>query len=176
MPGTEAHTVKLDGLAKGTFTLKLQEQIGDVTMKEIVFEDIPVTASTTGTITLTNLTASTLPVLALDLDGNGETDFTLSTAGTGVSVLDRVKIAKAYAKTLTAPTWLKDWILLRLDLIEKLLTAPKKGKMPKGNVVAARTLLKTVLWTIENQTGRALQEQDAALLKGAVNILLDLVY
>ncbi len=61
MPGTEAHTVKLDGLAKGTFTLKLQEQVGDVTMKEVVFEDIPVTASTTGTIMLTSLTTPRPP-------------------------------------------------------------------------------------------------------------------
>ncbi len=175
MPGTEAHTVKLDGLAKGTFTLKLQEQVGDVTMKEVVFEDIPVTASTTGTIMLTKLTTPTQPVLVLDIDGNGTTDFTLSTAGTGVSVLDRVKIAKAYANTLTAPRWLKDWILLRLDLIEKLLTATDKRSTPKGNVVAARALLKTLLWSVENQAGKLLAREDAESLKAQVEQLLRLL-
>ncbi len=173
MPGTEPHTVKLKGLDQGTFTLEVKEQVGDVTKKEVTFANVPVTASTTGVMVITNLTEATPPLLLLDLDGDGTNDLTLSTAHASFSVFDRIDMAKAYIKTLTMPKWLKDWLLLRFDLTEKLLTPQKKGSLPKGENVAANALLTTVLWTIEHQKGKLLTPEEAGVLKEMVSLVLE---
>ncbi len=172
MPGTEPHTVKLKGLDQGTFTLEVKEQVGDVTKKEVTFANVPVTASTTGVMVITNLTEATPPLLLLDLDGDGTNDLTLSTAHASFSVFDRIDMAKAYIKTLTMPKWLKDWLLLRFDLAEKLLTPPKKGTIPIGKIVAAKVLLNTVLWTTENQKGKVLTVEDVVVLRSMVEEIL----
>ncbi len=70
----------LDGYDSGTFTLIISNLAGDSTVSSTAFENVPVTPQTIVTLTVTTL--DSISSLAVDKDGDGDTDFTVSTNGT----------------------------------------------------------------------------------------------
>ena len=79
LPKSIAGKVVLRGEASGTFSLGVEEQIGNAIVSTTSFEGIPSATSTTATFTLTGNTSPTsVGTLQVDYDGNGTTDYSLS--------------------------------------------------------------------------------------------------
>jgi hypothetical protein len=74
-PGGATTQVKLNGTGEGTMTFALTEYVDDVTIATTTFRDIPITASSTGMITVDTV-ASSSP-LFIDENGDGTVDFSL---------------------------------------------------------------------------------------------------
>lgn len=68
---TVGQTLTVSGIGNGTFDLKIFERVDVKTARTLIFRNIPVTTTTTGTITPT---WGGFPILNLDLDGDGKTD------------------------------------------------------------------------------------------------------
>ncbi|MDO8231924.1 MAG: DNRLRE domain-containing protein [bacterium] len=79
VPKNTPITLNLDGYATGSFTLDMQEIDGsNAIIASSTFSAIPSATSTTATISFTDGTLQGATPLLLDYDGNGTTDFSLS--------------------------------------------------------------------------------------------------
>lgn len=72
-PAGQEYTLALHGQAEGTFSLDIQEQTGNTVTTSTTIADVPTTAQTTATLTITNGVADASS-LAVDEDGDGSTD------------------------------------------------------------------------------------------------------
>ncbi|MCR4330410.1 MAG: hypothetical protein NUV49_00810 [Patescibacteria group bacterium] len=76
--------VQLEGLSLGTFTLKIEEVIGEETTNTILYKNIPTTGSTTASIQVGG--DITTPLLMIDINGDGTTDVFIG-EGENVNIL-----------------------------------------------------------------------------------------
>jgi hypothetical protein len=117
----------LDAEGNGTFTLEVEETHGDDVAGHTVFTDIPVTSSSTGTLTLTSV--SDVDILTLDNNNDGVPDvYAFTDEVKGVIDYD---ILKEAIKALSSNQ--KRALLLQVATMEKLHT--------RGNVIAEKALL-----------------------------------
>ena len=108
--GTESMastTLVLQGEELGTFTLEVDTTLGDTVIKTTVFNTIPVTAISIATMDVQSL--NTIPLLLLDVNGDGTTDTTF-TGGEGdaqasfeilTTILETMDIQHGLKKDLT---------------------------------------------------------------------------
>jgi len=115
-------TIELKGLNLGTFTLAIHEVVADETTGAILYEDIPVTASTTASITIEENAAL---VLKLDIDSDGTVDTEIDHI-TGISDENLLQILKGIILTLNLPEKKKKRLIKILERIEKILETEKK--------------------------------------------------
>lgn len=121
--GATTTVIELKGTDTGTFTLDIENIIGDVTATTTTYEDIPVTASTTARI---EVGATTATPLLLDIDGDGETDASI-TAG-GLTAEDLIGILKGLVKTLHLPTEKERKLIKKIEKLEKELQKEHKNE------------------------------------------------
>lgn len=114
--GATTTTLVLNGKELGTFTLEVEEAIGGNTVTS-VYENIPVTASTTATIDV----GSALGPLILDIDGDGVTDVVLENGEEGITAEELIAILKGIIKTFNLPDNKEKNLLKKLEKLEKEL-------------------------------------------------------
>lgn len=76
-PAGQQYELKMQGLSSGEFSLDIQELTGNTVSSSATIADIPTTASTVATLTITN-GISDASSLKVDGDGNGSTDIDIS--------------------------------------------------------------------------------------------------
>ncbi|MDO8514338.1 MAG: hypothetical protein Q7S50_02220 [bacterium] len=92
LPAGVPYSIKLKGLALGTFTFETTPVIGGVEGTTTSYVDIPVSASTTAT---TTIGVSGVPEsLALDQNGDGKTDVTFTSSRQSTDPLTYAKLIK----------------------------------------------------------------------------------
>jgi hypothetical protein len=123
MAGTT--TIKLVGESFGTFTIDLEKVIADNVVASTTFAGIPVLASTTATVELTDLATSSVLVLHMDIDGDGSVDADIS-SGDGVTSQELLTILKGIIKTLNFADEKEEKLLKRIEKIEKELEKEDK--------------------------------------------------
>lgn len=161
MTGGEPHTIKLQGTALGTFTLVIEEVAGDTTIKKQTFENIPVTPGTKAQLTVQTL--DTPLQLALDIDGNGTTDYTLSNTQPVTPILLLDVLAKAVNdSTLSKPA--KQSIVIEIKVIKKLLL--EKSKVAK---VAIQALLRNIENIIQKEIHKTITAPEAQELQNIID-------
>ena len=77
LPASTIHTVKLDGLAEGSFTLEMQEVENSETIAKTTFAGIPTSAGTKVEMEVTDGTIGNALPLEVDFDGDDTIDFSL---------------------------------------------------------------------------------------------------
>ncbi len=123
-------TIKLLGTGLGTFTFDIQEvRSDDSVIATTTFADIPVTASSMATISLQSLVASST-VLALDVDGDGSVDATIS-SGEGLSADDLVGLLKGFVSTLNLPEKKDKQLSKKIEKLQKVLEKEYKNDKNK---------------------------------------------
>ena len=115
-------TIELKGLNLGTFTLAIHEVVADEATNTVLYEDIPVTASTIAKVTIEE---DTTPVLKLDIDGDGTADTEIDHT-TGISDENLIKILKGIILALDLPEKKKKRLIKILERVEKILETENK--------------------------------------------------
>lgn len=151
--------VVVDGTGTGFFSLAYDLYEGDTLKGKYVFVDVPVTKASIGRI---RPHAGTVPEIEYDINGDGNVDLNLrpTTEGTVLTVGDLMSRLRAYVRTASMPAWLRLWIDERLAVSEKLI---KKGG--KGDMTAAKVIVKTVQLTVEIRKGSLISSADAEVLR-----------
>jgi pimeloyl-ACP methyl ester carboxylesterase len=121
-------TVKLTGLTAGSFTFDVEETQGNDIVASTTFADIPVTASTTATLVITDL--ATPPVLNMDINGDGVVDAVVS-SGDGISTEELMDILHGIIKTLDLPKKKQQNLEKQIDKLEKALEKEYKKEHKK---------------------------------------------
>jgi hypothetical protein len=121
-------TVRLMGFALGSFTFDIEEKRGNEMIAFTTFANIPTATSSVFTLGVQDL--SQPPVLFADIDGDGETDTTI-TAGAGVSPQELIAILKGIIKTLDLPAEKKDALIKKLDKLQKAIEKDFKNEKNK---------------------------------------------
>ncbi|GEM_PF-6639999 len=131
--GSGTTTVQLLGQSLGTFTFDVVETQGNTVVASTTFADIPVTASTTAFMSIDHLSSSTQPALAIDINGDGTTDATIS-AGDGLTATELIGILKGIVKTLHLPAKKEQKLLKELDkLVSVVIATPQGGGRQSNN-------------------------------------------
>ncbi len=120
-------TLQLSGLALGTFTLDIEQTIGDTITASTTFTGIPVTASTTATLGITNSTTLASSTLSVDVDGDGKTDAKIS-SGEGLTVPELLGLLRGLVQSLDLPAKREKKLLKAIDKLEKHILKDQKGK------------------------------------------------
>jgi len=76
-PAGQEYTLTLHGQSAGTFSLDIQEQTGNTVTTSTTIADVPTTAQTTASLTITNSVADASS-LTVDENGDGSTDIELT--------------------------------------------------------------------------------------------------
>lgn len=171
LPEDQMSQVKLQGTDIGTFTYDSEKVLPNGTSTTSSFVDIPVTAQTQAEITLNPSTQT--PQLALDVTGDGITDFNLSPSTTFDSIM-YLQIMKATIDSLDlTPAKIKSFDN-RVDNIIKLI---QKGKIDKAKLKADKfkSVLEKRLAKPDHKhpKPKKLTKTDAQLLLDMLNKLLD---
>lgn len=83
VPAGNLYHLKLDGKDRGVFSLDVVESLGSTVIATTTFADIPTTNDTVAELTITNGVNDISP-LAVDVDGNGVTDYNIHPLVNGV--------------------------------------------------------------------------------------------
>ena len=118
----DTYTVKLQGLDTGTFTLIIEEITNDQVTDSIIYSDVPVSPSTTATMTIE--TVGSAGPLQIDTNGDGQIDNTLE-SGEEITPVTQLKILKGIIKSFNIRSGIKRGLIERIDSAIKLL---KLGK------------------------------------------------
>lgn len=171
LPADQIKNVKLQGTDAGIFTFDYQTVAPDGTTNTSSFIDIPVTTQTQATTTTNPITQA--PQLALDVTGDGVTDFILTPSAT-FDPITYLQIMKATIDSLDLTQAKKDVFDKRVDNIIKLI---QKGKIDKAKLKADKfeTVLKNRLAKPDPKKPKPkkLSKTDAQLLLDMLNGLLD---
>ena len=163
--------VKLQGTDVGTFTYESEKVFPDGTSNISSFVDIPVTTQTQAEITLNSGTG--LPQLALDVTGDGITDFTL-TPNADFDPITYLQIMKATIDSLDLN---KGQIKAFDKRIDGIIKAIQKGKIDKAELKAEKfkKFLEKKLAKSDPKKPKPkkLSKTDAQLLLDMLNKLLD---
>ena len=171
IPEDQFSKVKLQGTDVGTFTYNSEKIKPDGASSTSSFVDIPVTTQTEADITLNTNTG--VPQLALDVTGDGVTDFTLAPNST-FDPITYLQIMKATIDSLDIP---QARIKAFDNRVDNMIKSIQKGKIDKAKLKADR--FKNVL---EKKLARPdakhpkikrLSKTDAQLLLDMLNKLLD---
>lgn len=106
LDGDDDYTISLHGLDTGTFTLGIDTIENDMVVGSVEYENIPVTARTTGQIMVQGNGSTT--DLLLDVDGNGTVDAALGSDGTDPhayaelmeDVIERMELSESAEKKI----------------------------------------------------------------------------
>ena len=171
LPEDSAKSIKLQGTDVGTFTYDSEKVLPNGTSTVSSFVDIPVTTQTQAEITL-NPTTQT-PQLALDVTGDGTTDFTLAPNST-FDPITYLQVMKATIDSLDLTQAKINAFDKRVDNIIKSI---QKGKIDKAKLKADK--FKAVLEKKlakpdpKHPKPKKLSKTDAQLLLDMLNKLLD---
>lgn len=77
LPASTTHTVKLNGLTNGSFTLEMQEEENNEIIAKTTFAGIPTSDQTKVEMEVTDGTIENANPLTVDFEGDGEIDFSL---------------------------------------------------------------------------------------------------
>ena len=94
LPADGNYTVRLHGTDTGTFTFEVIPVSGGVTGTPVTFADVPVTASSTATISLTGSSPAST-TLALDINGDGIVDTTIASSSQTTDPLSYAKLVRS---------------------------------------------------------------------------------
>jgi pimeloyl-ACP methyl ester carboxylesterase len=125
--------VRLTGLALGSFTFDIDEIGGNGTITaSTTFVDIPVTASTTGVLSIPggglSTTPTSTPMLLLDIDGDGTSDLSLVGNVGGITDEELVAVLRGVVKTLHLPANKEKQLLKKIDKLAKELAKEHKNQ------------------------------------------------
>ncbi|MEK7560858.1 MAG: hypothetical protein AAB539_02780, partial [Patescibacteria group bacterium] len=146
----DLYTVVLRGQDFGTFTLIIQEVENNAVIGEMIYRDVPVTPQTTATFTIQTIASST--ALAMDMDGDGVVDTTITPGETNdpQRYLALVRLAIA---DLALPQGIMQNFLAKID--NALLS------LARTNTNAATGQLTALSNSVKAQAGKALSTHDA---------------
>ncbi|NTW29914.1 MAG: hypothetical protein HGA33_01385 [Candidatus Moranbacteria bacterium] len=81
--------IRLNGYADGAYTLRFEEirltEAGEEVVSRTTFKDLPTVAGTTVTLSVPEAGLSELSILSTDLNGDGETDYTVEPVANGIA-------------------------------------------------------------------------------------------
>ncbi|MEK7555843.1 MAG: hypothetical protein AAB523_00980 [Patescibacteria group bacterium] len=146
--GATTTTVQLNGLSLGTFTLEIEEVTGEETKNTILYEDIPVTASTTASVQVGGDIVT--PILAVDVDGDGTTDVSIA-EGEDTNAFS-LKILEDIINAMDIQRGLKK------DLTESVEKATKE--LEKGKPKKATKELGKMISKLEEEIKKNTKERD----------------
>ncbi len=107
VPADSTPTLILDGLDTGSFTLEIEEVVGEEVLETATFAAIPTTADTLVMMDFPDGTIDHATPLVVDYDGDGTTDFSLPPIPGETVVLDT--IAPTTTVTLSGAEGSNDW-------------------------------------------------------------------
>jgi hypothetical protein len=161
----------LQGTDAGTFTFDSEKVLPDGTSVTSSFVDIPVTTQTQAEVTLDPITQ--IPQLALDVTGDGTTDFTLTSSET-FDPITYLQIMKATIDSLDLTQAKINAFDKRVDNIIKSI---QKGKIEKAKLKANKftNILENKLSKPDpkHPKPKKLSKTDAQLLLDMLNTLLN---
>lgn len=170
LPEDEFSKIKLQGTDVGTFTYNSEKVLPNGTFNTSSFVDIPVTTQTQAEVTL-NQTGT--PQMALDVTGDGVTDFTLAPSAT-FDPIKYLQIMKATIDSLDLPPAKIKAFDNRVDNIIKSI---QSGKINKAKLTASKfkSFLEKKLSKPDPKKPKPkkLSKTDAQLFLDMLNKLLD---
>src|SRR3989344_645657 len=123
------------GEANGTFTLEIDEVLGDAVVASTTFADIPVITGTRITTDIQHIASST--TLSLDMDNDGVVDAIIE-PGEGISIDELLGILRGMVRSLDLADKQEKKLLKNIDKLEKTLEKEfkneKKEKMKTDKV------------------------------------------
>ena len=184
LPEDQMAKVKLQGTDIGTFTYESEKVLPNGTSTISSFVDIPVTTQTQAEITLNQISGT--PQLALDVTGDGVTDFTI-TPNTNFDPIVYLQIMKATIDSLDLS---KSKIKAFDNKVDSIIKAIQKGKINKAKLKIEQFKKALTIHPKENNKNRQERERknekerkenkkpklnptDAQLLLDMLNKLLD---
>ena len=152
---TSTSTVKLDGLATGTFTLKLKKYVGSTLTSTTTYSDVPVTAALLGQFNLGP--SASLPTLPLDTNGDGTVDITVAKDGTPIATSQSLlKDFRTAITPMVMSAAIKNTLVLLSQTTEQLIVS-KKIPLAKLSVTGMEFIIK-------ERTNRGILKIDADML------------
>ncbi len=142
IPADETYTVQLKGTGTGNFTYQVQKFVGG-NMTEVsntVYTDLPVTPLLVASTTISS--ATTTPLLNLDVDGNGTVDIK-TLPSPAMDPLLHLTAMKTIILSLHLKQNLEKNLLQKIDRVAKLIARDKQGKAIKK--------IKTLVERVENK-------------------------
>lgn len=171
LPEDQMSKVKLQGTDIGVFTYDSEKVLPDGASIISSFVDIPVTTQTQAEITLNQTTGA--PQLALDVTGDGITDFTIA-PNAAFDPIIYLQIMKVTIDSLDIPKAKKKAFNNRVDAIIKSI---QKGKIGKAKLKAEKftRIFEKTLSKKDSKKPKPhkLSKTDAQLLLDMLNRLLD---
>jgi hypothetical protein len=146
----DRYNVQLSGLALGTFTFEIEEVLNDQEIATLVYTDIPVSPTMQGTMTIQ--TVGDASQLAIDVEGDGTTDFFLNQNQTLGPVLF-VDMLTNIIQTLGFDKGTEQSLLAKLNNAKK--------SFQKGNTNAVLGQIGAFINSVNAQSGKKISKADA---------------
>jgi hypothetical protein len=159
--------LEIDGTGVGVFTLVVDMYDGDTKTGSFVFTDVAVGPSSFGSMTLTE---GGVPMIQYDFDGDGNIDREIAPDGEVLTIEEYFAKLKAKVASVAFPKITKQWLLLKINVAEKLV---EKGK--RGNYRAAEIILRNVVWSFDRKIAKYVSEEDVTELTALVHAILELI-
>jgi pimeloyl-ACP methyl ester carboxylesterase len=171
-PSDEPTQVKMSGTGEGTVTFKLTESIDDTVTATSTFLDIPVTASSTGMITVGTV-ASASPLI-IDENGDGTPDFTLAPKLNDIVVPDFVAPVTIASTTGTLGTnnWYTSNVTVRFFATDTGSSVKNTYYSQNGGLWNIYSTSSPLVITNEGSTTILYYSTDSAGNKEATNTLV----
>ncbi len=170
LPEDQMSKVKLQGTGIGTFTYDSEKVLPDGTSTTSSFVDIPVNTQTQAEVTLGQ---GGTPQLALDVSGDGVSDFSLTPSAT-FDPITYLQIMKAMIDSLDLP---QAKIIAFNNRVDTVIKSIQKGKVSQAKLKAENftTIFQNTLSKNDpkNPKPHKVSKADAQLLLDMLNKLLD---
>ncbi len=122
VPKEGEYLIRLEGTATGTFTLIIDDVLGDTVVSSTTFKDVPVTERMSATL---NIVAGAVQSLNVDSDGNGTVDSTVQSTQS-LSFNDHLRMFEQVVTHMTAKKPVKVVLLVHAATLKHL---HKKGRL-----------------------------------------------
>ncbi len=165
IPNDVGTDIKIRGTGAGTFTFVVEEREGETVKSTTTFTDIPVTPELQATYD----PHATTPTLAVDSDGNGTVDFSVS-PGENIDPTVFLQMFKKTIVSLKLPKIMERQLLQKVD---KLIAIIKKDSKKKEKLILAIQHYKRELEGRKWKKTRKLSLEQKAVLIVMMNSLLD---
>ena len=149
----DTYTIKLQGLDTGTFIFGIDEVSGDQITDTLLYENIPVTPSTI--VTMTIQTIETASALAIDVNGDGIVDVSISPNET-IDEVDSLNVLEQIVKNLTLKSGIKKSMLAKISVAKKYVAT--------GQITKALDVLQSLQDEIKALAGKSISVIDAQKL------------
>ncbi|OGG77680.1 hypothetical protein A3B35_02595 [Candidatus Kaiserbacteria bacterium RIFCSPLOWO2_01_FULL_54_24] len=157
LPGDEAYSIILKGLGTGTFTFEITPVVGGEEQRPQSYADIPVTPSTTATLTI-DASGSPGP-LALDQNGDGKADATVASPAQITDPLAYTKLVIAGISAMDMGFATKQQLLARFAGVAGLIPANKIAKVKERTL----KMLNDIELYVKKQLARSAKQKPNAL-------------